>query len=90
MVDSCGEQLRPFLPTVIPALLRATQDLESVKLSYLSTRLGGTQSQELLDEARASMVKSYVTIETITKVWPKSKLCSFDYLYYVISVYELH
>ncbi|XP_044754481.1 proteasome adapter and scaffold protein ECM29 [Coccinella septempunctata] len=66
LVDLCGKQIKLFLPTIIPALLKATGDLESSKLSYLSTRLGGTQSQEIVDDARASMAKSYFTTETVS------------------------
>lgn len=68
LVDSCGQQVKVFLPIIIPALLKATGDIESNKLSYLSTRLGGTETQEIVDDARASMAKSYFTTETVSKV----------------------
>ncbi|KAK9876967.1 hypothetical protein WA026_015999 [Henosepilachna vigintioctopunctata] len=67
LVVSSGKQVKPFLPTIIPALLRATGELESSKLSYLSTRLGGSQGQEIVDEARASIAKSHFTTETVSK-----------------------
>lgn len=68
-MTSAGKQLKPFLPKLIPALLQATGELESSKLSYLSTHLGGqSQVQEVVDSARASFAKSSVTSETVSKV----------------------
>lgn len=68
LVTSAGKQLKPFLPKLIPALLQATGELESTKLSYLSTMLGGQSQQEVLDSARASLAKSHFTTETVSKV----------------------
>lgn len=69
LVGSAGKQLKPFLPQLIPALLQATGEMESVKLSYLSTMLGGqSRDQEAIDSARASFAKSHFTTETVTKV----------------------
>ncbi|CAG9861828.1 unnamed protein product [Phyllotreta striolata] len=70
LVTSAGAQLKPFLPKLIPALLQASGEMESTKLSYLSTRLGAQQrrdAQEALDSARASIAKSHFTTETVTK-----------------------
>lgn len=69
MVTTAGDSLKPFLPQLIPALVQATGDLESSKLSYLSTMLGGRQqSQEIVDSARAQAAKSHYTTETVAKV----------------------
>lgn len=69
MVGSAGPQLKPFLPQLIPALLLATGELESSKLSYLSTMMGAqAQAQEVIDNTRASMAKSHFTTETVSKV----------------------
>ncbi|KAF7270517.1 hypothetical protein GWI33_016522 [Rhynchophorus ferrugineus] len=68
LVSSAGKQLKPFLPKLIPALLQATSELESAKLSYLSTMMGGqSQAQEAIDSARASIAKSHFTTETVSK-----------------------
>ncbi|KAJ8933932.1 hypothetical protein NQ314_013688 [Rhamnusium bicolor] len=68
LVTSAGKQLKPFLPKLIPALLQATGELESAKLSYLSTMLGAqSQAQEAVDSARASFAKSHFTTETVSK-----------------------
>ncbi|CAH1974017.1 unnamed protein product [Acanthoscelides obtectus] len=68
LVTSAGKQLKPFLPKLIPALLQATGEMESAKLSYYSTMLGGnSQLQEDLDSARASIAKSHFTTETVSK-----------------------
>lgn len=69
LVGSAGKQLKPFLPQLIPALLQATGELESQKLSYLSTMLGAqSQAQDAVDSARASLAKSHFTTETVSKV----------------------
>jgi proteasome component ECM29 len=69
LVGSAGAQLKPFLAKLIPALLQATGELESTKLSYLSTMLGAqSQAQEAIDSARASFAKSHFTTETVSKV----------------------
>lgn len=75
LVGSAGKQLKPFLPSLIPALLQATGELESAKLSYLSTRLAAqSQAQEALDSLRASSAKSHFTTETVSKVILFSKI----------------
>ncbi|XP_065156025.1 proteasome adapter and scaffold protein ECM29-like [Atheta coriaria] len=68
LVGAAGKQLKPFLPKLIPALLQATGELESAKLSYLSTMYGAqSQVQDVVDSARASMAKSHFTTETVSK-----------------------
>lgn len=70
LVGEAANQLKPFLPQLIPALLQATGELESTKLSYLSTMLGAqTHAQEAVDSARASFAKSHFTTETVAKVF---------------------
>lgn len=69
LVGEAANQLKPFLPQLIPALLQATGELESTKLSYLSTMLGAqSHAQEAVDSARASFAKSHFTTETVAKV----------------------
>ncbi|XP_019760174.1 proteasome adapter and scaffold protein ECM29 [Dendroctonus ponderosae] len=68
LVNSAGDQIKPFLPKLIPALLQATGELESAKLSYFSTMMGArTEMQEAIDSARASIAKSHFTTETVSK-----------------------
>ncbi|KAF5273782.1 hypothetical protein FQA39_LY00897 [Lamprigera yunnana] len=68
IVVAAGDQLKPFLPQLIPALLEATGELESNKLSYWSTMLGGqNDAQEVVDSARANIAKSHFTMETVSK-----------------------
>lgn len=68
LVGVAGSQLKPSLPLLIPALIQATGDLESSKLSYLSNIYGGSQTQEAIDSARAQIAKSHFTTETVSKV----------------------
>lgn len=68
LVGAAGNQLKPFLPELIPALIQATGELESTKLSYLSNIFGGSQTQEAIDSARAQMARSHFTTETVSKV----------------------
>lgn len=66
LVGAAGALLKPHLPLLIPALLQATGELESAKLSYLSTMFGSqSQTQEIIDSARASAAKSHYTTETM-------------------------
>lgn len=84
LVGAAGPQLKPFLPELIPALLQATGELESSKLSHLSTMFGAhAQAQEAIDSARASAAKSHYTTETMTRVSPTTNqfhLLSFDFM----------
>ncbi|XP_065370202.1 proteasome-associated protein ECM29 homolog [Calliphora vicina] len=68
MIDSSGALIAPHLPSLIPCLLKATGELESTKLSYLSTRLGADHdAQERVDSLRAEAAKSHHTTETTAK-----------------------
>uniref|UniRef100_A0A1I8PQ69 Proteasome-associated protein ECM29 homolog n=1 Tax=Stomoxys calcitrans TaxID=35570 RepID=A0A1I8PQ69_STOCA len=68
MIDSSGALLAPHLPSLIPCLLKATGELESTKLSYLSTRLGADHdAQEKVDSLRAEAAKSHHTTEATAK-----------------------
>ncbi|XP_075170057.1 proteasome-associated protein ECM29 homolog [Haematobia irritans] len=68
MIDSSGALIAPHLPSLIPCLLKATGELESTKLSYLSTRLGADHdAQEKVDSLRAEAAKSHHTTETTAK-----------------------
>lgn len=69
LVGAAGNLLKPFLPLLIPALLQATGELESAKWSYLSNIYGAqSQTQEVIDSARASVAKSHYTTETMGRV----------------------
>lgn len=69
LVNSAGSTIKPNLPTLIPSLLEAAGELESVGLSYLSTRFGAqSQAQEIVDSARATAAKSHFTTQTVAKV----------------------
>lgn len=68
LVSAAGESLKPFLPKLIPALVGAAGDLESAKLSYLSTALTDTGTRELLDDMRANAAKHHYTTDTVVKV----------------------
>ncbi|XP_055855013.1 proteasome-associated protein ECM29 homolog [Episyrphus balteatus] len=68
MIESSGSLITPHLPSLIPCLLKATGELESSKLSYLSTRLGAeAEAQEAVDSIRAEAAKSHHTMETTAK-----------------------
>ncbi|KAK5644780.1 hypothetical protein RI129_006080 [Pyrocoelia pectoralis] len=68
LVKAAADQLKPFLAQLIPALLQATGELESQKLSHFSTMLGGqSDAQEAVDSARANFAKSHFTMDTVSK-----------------------
>ncbi|KAJ1522342.1 hypothetical protein ONE63_002635 [Megalurothrips usitatus] len=68
LVNVAGAQLKPHLPTLLPALLEATGELESTSLAYLSTRYGAdADKQEMIDTVRAAAAKSHHSTETMTK-----------------------
>ncbi|KAF5283686.1 hypothetical protein FQR65_LT13757 [Abscondita terminalis] len=68
IVVAAGNQLKPFLAQLIPALLQATGELESSKLSHWSTMMSGqNEAQEVIDSARANIAKSHFTMETVSK-----------------------
>lgn len=68
MIDSAGSLILPHLAELIPCLLRATGELDSAKLSYLSTMFGAQSgTQEVVDSVRAEAAKSHYTMETLIK-----------------------
>ncbi|KAB0794456.1 hypothetical protein PPYR_11295 [Photinus pyralis] len=68
LVAASADQLKPFLAQLIPALLQATGELESQKLSHFSTMLSAqSDAQEAVDSARANIAKSHFTMETVSK-----------------------
>lgn len=68
MIDSSGQLIHPHLSALIPCLLKATGELDSSKLSQLSTIVSGqSNSQELVDSVRAEAAKSHYTMETLIK-----------------------
>jgi len=78
-VSLAGASLKPSLATLIPALLEAAGELESVGLSYLSAQFGGhAQAQDIIDSARASATKSHYTTQTVTKVGTYVVKCEVD------------
>lgn len=71
LVNSAKATLKPNLPTLIPALLEAAGELESVGLSYLSAQYGAqSQTQDMIDSVRANVAKSHYTTQTVAKVCP--------------------
>lgn len=69
MIDSAGSLILPHLSDLIPCLLKATGELDSTKLSYLSTVLSGqSETQEIVDSFRAEASKSHYCMETLIKV----------------------
>ena len=68
MIDSSGQFIQPHLSALIPCLLKATGELDSSKLSMLSTMVSGQSgSQEVVDSIRAEAAKSHFTMETLIK-----------------------
>ncbi|CAH2075093.1 unnamed protein product, partial [Iphiclides podalirius] len=70
LVTAGGGQLGGFLPRLVPALLCAAGELESAKLSYLSTALADNSSREVLDELRANAARHHYTTDTVVKCMP--------------------
>ncbi|KAG6456419.1 hypothetical protein O3G_MSEX009728 [Manduca sexta] len=70
LVSAAGASLKPFLWRLVPALVGAAGELESAKLSYLSTALVDSGSRELLDDMRASAAKHHYTTDTVVKCMP--------------------
>ncbi|XP_026485739.2 proteasome-associated protein ECM29 homolog [Vanessa tameamea] len=70
LVTAAGSSLAPFLPRLVPALASAAGELESAKLSYLSTALADSGSREMLDDMRASAARHHYTTDTIVKCMP--------------------
>lgn len=68
MIDSAGSLIVPHLPELIPCLLKATGELDSTKLSHLSSMVSGQSgTQEAVDSVRAEFAKSHYTMETLIK-----------------------
>lgn len=68
IIDSSGSMLAPYVPLLVPALLKATGETEVPKLSYLSNQLGNDpDAQDLIDNARAAVAKEHHSTETLTK-----------------------
>lgn len=68
MIDSSGNLIEPHLPELIPCLLRATGELDSAKLSYISNMMSAQSgTQEVVDSIRAEAAKSHYTMETLNK-----------------------
>lgn len=68
LVTAAGSSLAPFLARLVPALVAAAGDLESAKLSYLSTALTDSGTREILDDMRASATRQHYTTDTVVKV----------------------
>lgn len=68
MIDSTGQLIHPHLSALIPCLLKATGELDSSRLSQLSTMMSGQSGgQEVVDSVRAEAAKSHYTMETLIK-----------------------
>ncbi|XP_050090264.1 proteasome-associated protein ECM29 homolog [Anopheles aquasalis] len=70
LIDSAGALIMPHLTSLVPCLLQATGELDSTKLTYLSTMVSGQASsgtQEAIDSLRAEAAKQHYTMETLTK-----------------------
>lgn len=75
MIDSSRELIKPHLPSLVPCLLKATGEIESSKLSYLSNRYSAdNDAQEVVDSMRAEAAKSQHTTETTSKVYKHKKI----------------
>lgn len=68
MIDSSGQLIHPHLSDLIPCLLKATGELDSSRLSQISTMFSGQAgTQEAVDSVRAEAAKSHYTMETLMK-----------------------
>ncbi|XP_065083000.1 proteasome-associated protein ECM29 homolog [Ochlerotatus camptorhynchus] len=68
LIDSAGSLILPHLNSLVPCLLQATGELDSAKLSYLSTMMAGQSgTQEVVDSMRAEAAKQHYTMETLSK-----------------------
>ncbi|XP_026729465.1 proteasome-associated protein ECM29 homolog [Trichoplusia ni] len=70
LVTAAGETLKPFLARLIPALAGAAGELESARLSYLSTALADSATRDILDDMRASAARHHYTTDTVVKCMP--------------------
>lgn len=79
LVESSRDLIKPQLPKLIPCLLKATGELDSVKLSYLSNMVSAQrEAQEAVDSVRAEAAKSHHTMDALTKVRTLNKLIKND------------
>ncbi|XP_011685024.1 PREDICTED: proteasome-associated protein ECM29 homolog [Wasmannia auropunctata] len=68
LVSTAGVLLKPSLVNLIPSLLETIGESENPKLSYLSNVCGATtETQEAVDNLRASVAKGHYASDTITK-----------------------
>ncbi|XP_062561882.1 proteasome-associated protein ECM29 homolog [Armigeres subalbatus] len=68
LIDSAGSLILPHLISLVPCLLQATGELDSAKLTYLSTMMAGQSgTQEVVDSMRAEAAKQHYTMETLSK-----------------------
>ncbi|XP_013177902.1 PREDICTED: proteasome-associated protein ECM29 homolog isoform X1 [Papilio xuthus] len=70
LVTSCGEQVSGFVSRLVPALVCAAGELESARLSHLSTVLADSSTREVLDDLRANATKHHYTTDTVVKCMP--------------------
>lgn len=68
LVSSCGQQVCALVSRLVPALLGAAGELESARLSHLSTVLADSSTREVLDDLRANATKHHYTTDTVVKV----------------------
>ncbi|XP_063697227.1 proteasome-associated protein ECM29 homolog [Culicoides brevitarsis] len=68
LIESSGSLIQPHLDILIPCLLKATGELDSVKLSYLSNMFGSdSRTQEAVDTIRADMAKQHHTMDALNR-----------------------
>ncbi|XP_012233833.1 proteasome adapter and scaffold protein ECM29 [Linepithema humile] len=68
LVSTAGVLLKPSIVNLIPSLLETIGESENPKLSYLSNVCGATtETQEAIDNLRASVAKGHHASDTITK-----------------------
>lgn len=96
MIDTSGPILTPHVATLIPCLLKASGELETPKLSHISTQLSANaEAQELIDSMRADAAKQNQSTETLTKVYKidhiqdslkiRSDASLFQFLFFFLS-----
>uniref|UniRef100_A0A336L3V3 CSON003432 protein n=1 Tax=Culicoides sonorensis TaxID=179676 RepID=A0A336L3V3_CULSO len=68
LIESSGSLIQPHLAILIPCLLRANGEIDSVKLSHLSNMFASdSRTQEAVDSIRADMAKQHHTMDALTK-----------------------
>lgn len=69
LIESARNLLKPHLSTLVPCLIKATGELDSVQLSLLSNRVSSSQSdRDSVDAIRASYAKHNLTMDALAKV----------------------